>query len=79
MENVLQYTEEYIQDRLQEIDTEAAEIRQLKSKNKVTVEDIEDVSDNYQYNLEWNELLMELQHERDFLIQKRNEFHKVED
>lgn len=31
--------------------------------SRLTSEDIEDVSDNYQYNLEWNELSSELNDE----------------
>lgn len=68
-------TEKEIQDRIDAIDQEVKEIKDLKSSNRLSSEDIEDVSDNYQYNLELNYLLYELQEERDFLIRERNYFH----
>lgn len=68
-------TEKGIQDRINAIDKEAKEIRDLKAFNRLSSEDIEDVSDNYQYNLELNYLLSELQEERNFLVQERNKFH----
>jgi len=71
-------TEQDIQNRINDIDREAKEIKALKSSNRLSSEDIEDVSDNYQYNLEWNYLLSELQEERNFLVQERNKFHIVE-
>lgn len=70
-------SEKDIQDRIDEIDKEAKEIRDLKSSNRLSSDDIESVSDNYQYNLEWNYLLSELQEERNFLVQERNKFHLV--
>jgi len=72
-------TEEQTQQRIDEIDKELLEIKALKQSNRVTAEDIEDISDNYQYNLEWNYLVDELQAERNELIQHRNSFHFVED
>jgi 3-hydroxy-3-methylglutaryl CoA synthase len=72
---VADLTEIEIQERINEIDAEAAEIRELKRKSKLTVEDYEDVSDNYQMHLEWGYLLSELQEERNFLVQQRNKFH----
>jgi len=71
-------TEEEIQARIDEIDREAAEIRQLKANSKLTLEDYENVSDNYQYHLEWNYLMSELQEERNYLIRERNKFHMVD-
>jgi hypothetical protein len=71
-------TEQQIQDRIDEIDREAEEIKALKSRNRVTIEDEEDISDNYQYNLEWNYILSDLQAERNVLIKQRNTFHEVE-
>lgn len=75
MESISTWTEEEIQNRINEIDKEASEIRQLKSNNRLTVEDHEDVSDNYQFHLEWNYLLSELQEERNFLVKERNKVH----
>ena len=72
------YTEQQIQDRIDEIDREAQEIRALKSRNRVSMEDEEDISDNYQWNLECNYLLSDLQAERNVLIKQRNTFHEVE-
>ena len=71
-------TEKEIQDRINAIDKEVKEIRDLKASNRLSLEDIEDISDNYQYNLEWNYLLSELQDERNLLIQERNKFHLSE-
>lgn len=71
-------TEQEIQDRIDAIDKEAKEIKGLKASNRLSSEDIEDVSDNYQYNLEWTYLLRELQEERDMLVQERNKFHLME-
>lgn len=68
-------TEKEIQDRIEAIDKEAKAIKDLKASNRLSSEDIEDISDNYQYNLEWNYLLSELQEERNFLVQERNKFH----
>ena len=39
-------TREQIQNRIDEIDKEAQEIRALKSRNRVSMEDEEDISDN---------------------------------
>jgi hypothetical protein len=75
---IMYNTEKEIQDRIDAIDQEAKEIKALKSSNRISSEDIENVSDNYQYNLEWNYLLSELQEERNFLVQERNKFHLVD-
>jgi hypothetical protein len=56
-------TEKEIQDRIDAIDLEAKEIKDLKSFNR---------------NIEWNYLINELQEERHFLIQERNKFHLME-
>ena len=45
-------TEQQTQQRIEENDKELLEIKALKQSNRVSVEDIEDVFDNYQYNLE---------------------------
>lgn len=71
--------EQQTQERIDEIDKELLEIKALKQSNRVTSEDVEDVSDNYQYNLEWNYAIDELSSERKELIQHRNSFHLVED
>jgi hypothetical protein len=73
--NIMYTTEKEIQDRLDVIDREVGEIKSFKSSNRLSSEDIENVSDNYQYNLDCNYLLSELQDERDFLVQERNKFH----
>ncbi len=69
-------TEEQIQQRIDEIDRELKETRDLKKSNRLSDEDIEDVSDNYQYNLEWNYLIDELNAKRAQLIQQRNSLHE---
>lgn len=78
MESMSNWSEDQIQQRLDEIDKEEKEILDLKKQNRVSLEDVEDVSDNYQYNLEWNYALSELRDERKYLIQLRNKFHEVE-
>ena len=80
MEEELVYTiadlsEVELNKRIKDIDQEVLEINELKSNNPVTVEDIEDCSDNYQWNLEWNQLLLELKCERSQLVTERNKFH----
>jgi len=68
--------EEVVQERINEIDKELGELRTLKQNNRVTLEDIENVSDNYQYNLEWNYVIDELNDERKYLIEVRNMLHQ---
>lgn len=72
-------TEQQTQQRINEIDKELLEIRDLKRSNRITSEDIEDVSDNYQYHIEWNYAIDELELERKVLIQHRNSFHMTEE
>lgn len=72
-------TEQQTQQRIDEIDKELLEIRDLKRSNRITSEDIEDVSDNYQYHIEWNYAIDELELERKVLIQHRNSFHMAEE
>lgn len=71
-------TEKEIQDRIDQIDKEIIEIKSFKSSNRLSSEDVENVSDNYQYNLECNYLLSELQDEYEYLVQERNKFHLTE-
>lgn len=52
-----------IEGRLEEIKKELQELKTLKSSNRLSSEDIEDVSDNYQYHLEWNYAISELNDE----------------
>lgn len=56
-----------IDGRILEIENGIFDLKKLKSGNNVTMEDIEDVSDNYQYNLEWNYALSELRDELECL------------
>lgn len=77
MESMSTWSEQQIQERLDEIDKEENEIRQLKRSNSLSTDDVEDVSDRYQYHLEWNYALSELRDERKYLIQLRNKFHEV--
>lgn len=72
---ISEMTEDQIQSRIDEIDNELAEIHRLKKQNRLSLEDIEDVTDNYQYNLEWNYVIDELKDERNQLIQARNSLH----
>ena len=57
------YFPSIIEDRINEIEKELQDLKNLKSSNRLTSEDIEDVSDNYQYNLEWNYAISELNDE----------------
>lgn len=60
---MLPYFPSNIDERIKEIEKELVEIQNLRNSNRVSSEDIEDISDNYQYNLEWNELSSELNDE----------------
>lgn len=73
--NTIYLTEEEIQERINEIDKEAKEIEEYKANNPLTLSDVENISDNYQYRLEQGYYLSELQAERNHLIQLRNQFH----
>jgi len=52
-----------IEGRIIEVEKELQDLKQLKSTNRLTSEDIENISDNYQYNLEWNYAISELNDE----------------
>jgi hypothetical protein len=56
-----------IEERIRQVEKELQELKDLKSKNRLSLEDIEDVSDNYQYRLEWNYAISELTDELDCL------------
>lgn len=56
-----------IDERIEEIKNELQELKNLKSSNKLSSVDIEDVSDNYQYHLEWNYAISELNDELECL------------
>lgn len=62
-DEMCKYFPQDIEGRIGEIETEMADLRAIKGRNRVTAEDIENVSDNYQYNLEWNYALSELSDE----------------
>lgn len=68
-------SEQQIQNRLDEIDQDLRETLQLKKSNRPSVEDMEDMSDNYQMNIGWNYYVDELNWERLELIKIRNQFH----
>ena len=72
------YTEEEIQERINEIDSEIKEISHLRDNNRISSEDIEDISDNYQFHLEWGYALSELRDERAILVEERNKLHMVD-
>ena len=52
-----------IDERIKEIEKELQELKNLKSSNRLSSEDIESVSGNYQYHLEWKALISELNDE----------------
>lgn len=72
-------TEQEIQHRIDEIDQDLKETLALKRNNRVSMEDEEDISYNYQMNLEWNYYIDELNAERKELIKQRNSFHHGEE
>lgn len=61
--NTTQITEAVLSVRLNEVLKQISAIMRLKSAAPLTSEDIEDVSELYQYYLEWNEALDELRRE----------------
>ena len=52
-----------IEERIANIENELKELKTFKSSNRLSPEDIEDVSDNYQYHLECNYAISELNDE----------------
>lgn len=62
-DEMLPYFPEDIKGKIEEIKKELKELKNLKSSNKLSSEDIEDISDNYQYHLEWNYAISELNDE----------------
>ena len=52
-----------IEERIANIENELKELKTFKSSNRLSSEDIEDVSDNYQYHLELNYAISELNDE----------------
>jgi hypothetical protein len=52
-----------IKDRIIEVEKKLQDLKNLKNSNRLSSEDIEDVSDNYQYHLEWNYAISELNDE----------------
>ena len=66
-DEMLPYFPQDIKGRIEEIEKELKELRNLKSSNRLSSEDIEDVSDNYQYHLEWNYAISELNDELECL------------
>ena len=52
-----------IEERIANIEKELKELKTLKSSNRLSSEDIEDISDNYQYHLELNYAISELNDE----------------
>lgn len=66
-DNMQPYLPSNINERVKEVIKEIEELRILKSSNRLTDEDVEDISDNYQYNLEWNYAMSELRDELECL------------
>ena len=64
-----------INGRITEIKKEIAEIEALRKANRISAHDIENVSDLYEFHLEWNCLLSELREELEYLeqIQRKND------
>ena len=52
-----------IEERIANIENDLKELKTLKSSNRLSSGDVEDVSDNYQYHLEWNYAISELNDE----------------
>ena len=66
-DEMLPYFPQDIEGRIEEIKKELQELRNLKSSNRLSSEDIENVSDNYQYHLEWKYAISELNDELECL------------
>ena len=62
-DEVQSYLPSNIEERIAEIENELKELKALKSSSRLSSEDIEDVSDNYQYHLECNYAISELNDE----------------
>ena len=62
-DEVQPYLPSNIEERIAEIENELKELKAFKSSNRLSSEDIEDVSDNYQYHLELNYAISELNDE----------------
>ena len=62
-DEMLPYFPQDIEGRIEEIKKELQDLKDLKNSNRLSSEDIEDVSDNYQYHLEWNYATSELNDE----------------
>ena len=61
------YLPSNIDERINEVVKEMGELTVLKASIKLSDEDVEDISDNYQYNLEWNYAMSELRDELECL------------
>ena len=66
-DEMLPYFPQDIEERVEEIEKELQELKNFKSSNRLSSEDIENVSDNYQYHLECNYAISELNDELDCL------------
>lgn len=66
-DNMSPYFHQDIEGRIFEIEREIEYIKSLKSSFRPTVSDFENMSDNYQYNLEMGYALSELTDELDCL------------
>ena len=60
---MLPYFPQDINGRIEEIKKELQELKNLKNSNRLSSEDIENISDKWQYHLEWNYAISELNDE----------------
>lgn len=62
-DEMLLYFPDDIESRIEEINKELQDIKNLKSSNRLSSDDVENISDNYQYHIEWNYAQSELNDE----------------
>jgi hypothetical protein len=74
-EDMRPYFPEDINGRITEIEKEISDIWNLKESSRLSAEDMEDVSDNYQWHLEWNAAISELKDELECLLYHKHIIH----
>ena len=74
-EDMKPYFPEDIDGRITVIEKEISDIRNLKKSSRLSAEDMEDMSDNYQWRLEWNAAISELKDELECLLYHKHIIH----
>lgn len=78
-EDMRPYFPKDINGRITEIEKEISDIWNLKQSSRLSAEDMEDVSDNYQWHLEWNAAISELKDELECLLYHKHILHQNKD